>query len=205
LSFPHVEGPTTPEQPATRRLDVEPISVHARTRLAAERYLLEISSHRSLEPVILRAGTIYGRGVLMVEAARWLLQRRLLAVWREPTWYHFLSLADFLAATEAAVRKPGVNGIYNLGDERPVTLQEFLDRASDHWGLPRPWRAPKLLIRSAAACVEFGALLLGAPAPLTRDFVRLGMVPHVMDTTRMRRELLSKLRYPTIAEGLATM
>ncbi|MGH7830014.1 MAG: NAD-dependent epimerase/dehydratase family protein, partial [Candidatus Binatia bacterium] len=31
ISFPHVEGPTTPDQPATGRLDREPISVHART------------------------------------------------------------------------------------------------------------------------------------------------------------------------------
>ena len=30
ISFPHVEGPTTPQAPATGRLDREPISVHAR-------------------------------------------------------------------------------------------------------------------------------------------------------------------------------
>lgn len=33
ISFPHVEGPTSVDQPATGRLDREPISVHARTRL----------------------------------------------------------------------------------------------------------------------------------------------------------------------------
>jgi nucleoside-diphosphate-sugar epimerase len=33
ISFPHVEGPTTREHPATDRLDGQPISVHARTRL----------------------------------------------------------------------------------------------------------------------------------------------------------------------------
>jgi nucleoside-diphosphate-sugar epimerase len=33
ISFPHVEGPTSVEQPATGRLDRHPISVHARTRL----------------------------------------------------------------------------------------------------------------------------------------------------------------------------
>jgi nucleoside-diphosphate-sugar epimerase len=30
ISFPHVEGPTTVEQPATGRLDREPISAHAK-------------------------------------------------------------------------------------------------------------------------------------------------------------------------------
>ncbi|HEY2991158.1 MAG TPA: NAD(P)-dependent oxidoreductase, partial [Candidatus Binatia bacterium] len=33
ISFPHVEGPTTPENPATGRLDRQPISAHATTRL----------------------------------------------------------------------------------------------------------------------------------------------------------------------------
>ncbi|MGH7857714.1 MAG: NAD-dependent epimerase/dehydratase family protein, partial [Candidatus Binatia bacterium] len=33
VSFPHVEGPTTPDAPASGRLDREPVSAHARTRL----------------------------------------------------------------------------------------------------------------------------------------------------------------------------
>ncbi|MEW6567667.1 MAG: NAD(P)-dependent oxidoreductase, partial [Chloroflexota bacterium] len=137
VSFPHVEGPTTPDDPARGRLDASPTSVHARTRLEAERYLLRASEGTAMEPVVLRCGTIYGRGVLMVEAAR-----RLLGVWHRPTWYHFLSLPDFLSAMDAAIRAPGIRGVYLLGDEAPMTLQAFLDRLADHWGLPRPWRAP---------------------------------------------------------------
>ena len=59
--------------------------------------------------------------------------------------------------------------------------------------------------RNGEGGVEFGAMLLGTAAPFTRDFVLLGMVPHVMDTTRMRRELLTTLTYPTIREGMSTM
>ena len=44
ISFPHVEGFTSAAQPATGRLDVEPISVHARTRLEEERLLLARTS-----------------------------------------------------------------------------------------------------------------------------------------------------------------
>ena len=205
ISFPQVEGPTTPERPATGRRDAAPISVHARTRLDAEHCVFRAAEANAIEPVMLRAGTVYGRGVLMVEAARWLMQRRLLAVWPQPTWYHFLALADFLAAAEAAVRKPALSGIYNVGDDQPLAIQDFLDRAAEHWRLPRPWRVPQWLVHAGAAGVEFGALLLGTAAPFTRDFVRLGMVPHVMDTSRMRRELLPNLRYPTIASGMATM
>lgn len=37
ISFPHVEGPSSADSPATGRLDGSPISVHARTRLEEER------------------------------------------------------------------------------------------------------------------------------------------------------------------------
>ena len=37
ISFPHVEGPTSVEEPATGRLDRRPVSVHAQTRLEEER------------------------------------------------------------------------------------------------------------------------------------------------------------------------
>src|SRR5262249_34656841 len=70
-SFPHVKGETSPESPATGRLDRTPESVHARTRLEAERILFARTRDTATTPVALRLGMVYGRGVLMVEAARW--------------------------------------------------------------------------------------------------------------------------------------
>src|ERR1043166_653425 len=126
VSFPHVEGETIPDKPATDRLDGAPNSVHAQTRLAAERHLFAACAMTQTVPVVLRAGMIYGRDVLMIEAARWLLRHRLLAVWREPTWEHLLALPDFLTAGIVAIEHPNISGIYNLADDQPITLQDFL-------------------------------------------------------------------------------
>ncbi len=194
ISFPHVEGETTPECRATDRLDGTPGSFHARTRLEAERCVLA----RMPEPVILRAGMIYGRGVLMIDAARWLAERRLLAVWRQPTWIHLLSLPDFLDATTAAIENPATRGVYNLGDDKPVTLQEFLDAACAYWGCTRPWRAPRWMFPCAGAACEAFAALFGTRAPLTRDFIRIGMASYAMDPTRMKTDLLPQLKYPVL-------
>ncbi len=71
ISFPHVEGPTTPDHPATGRLNGAPISAHARTRLEEERLLLGRTEGTSMEPVVLRVGMVYGTGILMPDAARW--------------------------------------------------------------------------------------------------------------------------------------
>lgn len=205
ISFPHVEGPTTPGAPATGRTDREPVSVHAATRLEEERLLLRLTAASPLRPVILRLGMVYGRGILMIEAGRWLARRRLLAVWREPTWYHLLSTIDFLRATEAAATRPGVAGIYHVGDDAPITLQEFLDRACRVWGAPPPWRVPLWTIQGAARLCEYHALLFGGIAPLTRDFITIGRVSHCGDTTRTRRELLPDLVHPSLDSGLETL
>ncbi|MDH3283722.1 MAG: NAD(P)-dependent oxidoreductase, partial [Acidobacteriota bacterium] len=204
-SFPHVEGPSTPESPATGRLDRSPVSVHARTRLAEEQLLFDRTAGTDTTPVILRLGMVYGRGILMIEAGRWLAKRHLLAVWKEPTWYHLLSTMDFLRATEAALLKPGIQGIYHVGDEVPVTLQDFLDNACRIWRVRRPWRVPLWSIYAAAQLCEYYGLVFGTRSPLTKDFITIGRVSHFGDTSRMRRELLPTLAHPSLESGLATL
>ena len=223
ISFPHVEGESYPDRPATGRLDGNPTSVHARTRLAAEKHLFAACAGRAIPPrgspgpgglsiegrgmvaVSLRSGMIYGRGVLMVEAARWLLRRRLLAVWRQPTWVHLLALPDFLSCVASAIESESVSGIYNLGDDQPLTLQEALDTVATYWGFRRPWRCPEWAFHAAAWGCEAFAALFRTPSPLTRDFIKIGMASYVGDTSRMKRELLPELAFPTLRDGLVLL
>ncbi|HTS16009.1 MAG TPA: NAD(P)-dependent oxidoreductase [Verrucomicrobiae bacterium] len=205
VSFPHVEGESTPERPSQYRLDGRPNSVHAQTRLAAEKHLFAVCKNSNMTPVALRAGMIYAKGVLMIEVARWLLQHRLLGVWREPTWEHLLALPDFLKAVRAAIEGPHISGIYNVADDQPVTLQEFLDTIAEHWGYAKPWRCPRCMFPLAGASCEVFAAVVGTKSPLTRDFIRIGMVSSVADTSRMKRELLPKLDYPSLKEGLVLL
>lgn len=205
VSFPHVEENTTPERPAVGRLDVEPKSIHARTRLAAEKYLLDSCAHGSMTPVILRAGVIYGPGVKLIEAARTLMRWRVMAIWRRPTWVHLLALADFLNCVERAIEIPAVHGIYNLCDDQPLYLQDFLDRLARHWGYPTAWRLPEVCFTTTAVTCESIASLLRTSAPLTRDMIHMGMTSVVADTSRMKRDIAPALIYPTLAEGLAAL
>jgi hypothetical protein len=43
------------------------------------------------------------------------------------------------------------------------------------------------------------------PSPLTRDFITIGRVSHWGDTGHARQELIPRLQYPTLAEGLSTL
>ena len=141
----------------------------------------------------------------MIDAARWLARRRLLAVWRQPTLIHLLSTPDFLRAVEAAIFKSGIEGIYHVGDERPVTLQHFLDEVCRAWGSPPPHRLPVWVIYAVASLCEGFALVARTRSPLTRDFIRIGRVSYWGDTRRAREDLIPQLRYPTLEAGLSTV
>jgi nucleoside-diphosphate-sugar epimerase len=201
ISFPHVEGPTSFDNPARGRLDVSPVSWHAKTRLEEEKYLFA----NIPTPISLRVGMVYGKGILMIDAARWLAKRRMLGVWREPTPIHLIATEDFCTTCAAAISDGNATGIYHVGDDGRVTLQEFLGLACRQWGAPPPWRMPLPLIYTAARCCEWYSSITGSTSPLTRDFIDIGRVSYFGDTTRMRAELLPSLRYRTIAEGLGTL
>ena len=202
VSFPHVEENTTPDARAMGKLDVHPVSIHGRTRLEAEKYLFQTCEHETMQPIVLRAGVIYGKEVKLIEAARWLMSKRLLAVWHEPTWVHLLALPDFLKIVEIGIEKNDLSGIYNLCDDQPLLVQDFLDRLAAHWGYSKPWRLPAAAFYVAATLCELSAALFNTPAPLTRDIVRMGMTSVVADTSRMKNELMPRLMCPSITEGL---
>lgn len=202
VSFPHVEGESHPNRRARGTMDGQPESVHAQTRLAAEKLLFQASQDTTLRPIALRPGMIYGRGVLMIETARRLMRWGLLPVWRHPTWIHLLALPDFLQTVQAAIENRTLSGVINLGDDDPLMLQDFLDMVAQYWGFPRPIRLPAWTFYLAATAVELLASLFGTAAPITRDFIRIGMASYAADTTTMKEELLSELAYPSIRAGL---
>ncbi len=201
ISFPHVEGPSSFERPATGHRDATPVSAHATTRLEEERYLFSMVD----QPISLRVGMVYGRGILMMDAARWLASHRLLGVWREPTTIHLISVPDFCEACRAAIEKTDAQGTYHVGDEGKVSLQEFLALACKQWGYGPPWMMPLWMIHAAAQTCEWYSKLFGTVSPLTRDFIVIGRVSYYGDTRSFRSELLPVLEFPTIAHGLHTL
>lgn len=163
---------------------------------------MNIQKKDSFEPVSLRVGMVYGKGILMIDAAQWFARHYLLGVWRKPTHIHLISKDDFVVSTIAAIEKPAVAGIYHIGDEGIQTIQEFLDDITVYKKNHRPWRMPVWMIMSAARFFEIFSWLTGMKSPLTVDFIKIGMVSYYGDTTRMRKELLPELKYKTYKEGI---
>lgn len=202
ISFPHVEGESSPENPTKGSLDGNPISMHAKTRLEEEKLLFNYAKERNFQPVSLRVGMVYGKGILMIDAAQWFARHYLLGVWKKDTHIHLISKDDFVAATISAIKKDNVHGIYHIGDDGIQTLQTFLDDITTHKGNKKPWRMPVWMIMTAARCFELFSAIFKTQSPLTVDFIRIGIVSYYGDTSRMRQELLPTLKYRTYKEGI---
>lgn len=205
ISFPHVEGETTPEYSATGRLDGHPVSMHAKTRLEEEKLLFSQCENTAIEPVSLRLGMVYGKGILMIDTAHWFSAHYLLGIWKKPTYIHLISIIDYLNSTANAALKENIKGIYHLGDDGVQTLQTFLDDACVYWKTKKPWHMPLWMINTAASFFELWSKIFKVRSPLTRDFIKIGMVSYYGDTTRMRQELLPSLKYKTYKDGINTL
>lgn len=205
LSFPHVEGESTPENPARGVLDANPNSFHAQTRLEAERYLFQSCRDREMRPIVFRAGFVYGKGVKLLEASRWMMKWNLLAIWKKPTWIHLLSLPDLFSFIDIAMERDDLSGIYNLGDDEPLTLQQFLDHMAERWNFRKPMRLPASSFQFMARAMETFSALFHTRCPLSVEILKIGMTSAVADTTRMKKELKAELFYPSWREGLVLL
>jgi len=172
--------------------------VHAKTRLKEEIQLFEEID----TPISLRVGMVYGKGILMIDAAEWLARKWLLGVWRETTEIHLISKTDYCRAVTAAINNENARGIYHVGDEGKDTLQTFLDFACSAWECKKPWRMPLGLIYYAAELFELASIIFGTISPLTKDFIDIGRVSYYGDTTSFRKELLPDLTYTDCLTGI---
>jgi 2-alkyl-3-oxoalkanoate reductase len=128
-------------------LDPEPARAQAET-LAAIRYLEQAVLASPLEGIVLRYGNFYGPGASeeLVELAR---KRQLPVVGGGAGVWSWIHLDDAAAATVAAVER-GHRGVYNVVDDEPAPVAEWLPYLAEVVGAKRPLNVPAWLGRLAA-------------------------------------------------------
>jgi nucleoside-diphosphate-sugar epimerase len=71
--------------------------------------------------------------------------------------WSFIHIADAAEATVAAIER-GRRGIYNVVDDDPASVAEWLPALAHELGAPKPWRVPRFVGRLAAG--EAGAVMM---------------------------------------------
>jgi 2-alkyl-3-oxoalkanoate reductase len=133
-------------------LDPEPPS-DARESLAAIRHLEDaVMAARDMEGVVLRYGGFYGPGTSIDEGGAHveLIRKRKFPIGGSGAGiWSFVHIDDAAAATVAAI-EDGPTGIYNVVDDAPAPVSEWLPQLAASLGGPPPRRFPAWLVRLAA-------------------------------------------------------
>ena len=128
-------------------LDPNPAK-NQRAALAAIRFLERIVTEAPLEGIVLRYGNFYGPGAS--EALVEMIRKRKLPIVGEGagiwSWTH---LDDAAAATVAALER-GRRGVYNIVDDEPAKVSEWLPYLAETIGAKPPMRVPVWFARLAA-------------------------------------------------------
>jgi nucleoside-diphosphate-sugar epimerase len=122
-----------------------------RQSLAAIRYVEETVPAAPLTGIVLRYGSFYGPGASdsLVELVR---KRRFPVVGDGAGVWSWLHIDDAASATVAAVER-GDSGVYNITDDDPARVSEWLPYRADAVGAKRPMRVPAWLGRVMAGTV----------------------------------------------------
>jgi nucleoside-diphosphate-sugar epimerase len=132
-----------------------------RESLAAIRYLEEaVVGADWTEGIVLRYGAFYGPGTSMSpggDSFEIVRKRKFPVVGDGRGIWSFVHIADAADATVAAVER-GERGIYNVVDDEPAPVAEWLPALAQKLGAPKPWRVPKFVGRLVAG--EAGAVMM---------------------------------------------
>ena len=132
------QDPLDPDPPAGQR-----------ESLAAIRHLEQVvPAAAGLDGLVLRYGSLYGYGASdeFFGLAR---QRKVPVIGNGAAIWSFLHVADAATATAAAV-KHGSPGLYNVVDDEPATVAEWLPFLAQALGAKPPYHIPAWLGRLAA-------------------------------------------------------
>ena len=132
-----------------------------RESLAAIRHLEEaVVGADWTEGIVLRYGGFYGPGTSMApggEQIEMVRKRKIPVVGNGAGVWSFIHIADAAEATVAAVDH-GRRGIYNVVDDEPAPVCEWLPGLAGAIGAPRPWHVPRWVGRLAAG--EAGTVMM---------------------------------------------
>jgi len=132
-----------------------------RQTLAAIRHLEEaVLGARWTEGIVLRYGAFYGPGTSLTpggEQFELVRRRKLPLVGDGGGVWSFIHVADAAEATVAAVER-GSRGVYNVVDDDPAPVAEWLPELAQTLGTKKPMRVPRFIGRLFAG--EVGVVMM---------------------------------------------
>ncbi|MEV6372402.1 NAD-dependent epimerase/dehydratase family protein [Micromonospora musae] len=157
FTYDRTGGPVKTEQDP---LDRAPIGQMASMIAAVEHLEKAVLGAAWTEGVVLRYGAFYGPGTSMAPGSpqvEMIRKRKFPVVGDGGGVWSFVHIADAAEATVAAVAN-GDRGVYNIVDDDPAPVAEWLPELAAMLGARKPMRVPRLIGRLAAG--QAGVVLM---------------------------------------------
>jgi nucleoside-diphosphate-sugar epimerase len=171
--------------------DPDPVPSMRATLDAIKRCEALVTEAEGIEGIALRYGGFYGPGTGVApggDQLEMVRKRRFPVVGDGAGVWSFIHVDDAVAATVAAIER-GMPGVYNVTDDAPAPVREWLPALAAAAGAPAPRRVPRWLGRLAAgeAVVTMMTTIRGAA------------------NGKAKRELGWTPAHPTWREGFASL
>jgi nucleoside-diphosphate-sugar epimerase len=160
----------------------------ATRRLAAERSIRFFGRSAQVRSSILRIPGIYAPNREGGTPHTRLLKGTPVLLASDDVYTNHIHADDLARACITALWRGQPQRIYNVNDDTSLKMGDYFDLAADLYGLPRPPRVARTTAKE-----KLSLMLLSFMSESRR-----------MDNTRLKQELRLKLRYPTVASGLAS-
>jgi nucleoside-diphosphate-sugar epimerase len=157
FTYARTGGPVKSEEDL---LDQSPVSQMAPMIAAIGHLEKAVLDAHWTEGIVLRYGAFYGPGTSMAPGSEQLeviRRRKFPVVAGGGGVWSFIHIADAAEATVAAVRS-GARGIYNIVDDDPAPVADWLPELARMLGAKKPMRVPRFVGRLAAG--EAGIVLM---------------------------------------------
>ena len=169
--------------------DPDPNDAAAAAVRSMETQVLDATQAGSIEGIILRYGLFYGLEApstqAMIEMVR---KRRLPVVRHDEGQLPVIHLDDAVTATVRALELAPAGAVYDIVDDRAVSLTDVADALAEYTGSPKPLRVP--------ACL---------PRLVSPYMARVTSVRMPLSNARAKTELGWQPKYPTMRDGVARM
>ncbi len=154
-----------------------------------ESQVLDATRRGAIEGVVLRYGLFYGletpSTVAMIDMVR---KRRLPVVRGDAGQLPVIHVDDAVSATVRALEVARPGAIYDIVDDRAVSLTEIVETIAEYTGSAAPLRVPAWLPRLVAPYMA-----------------RMTSIRMPLSNANAKAELGWRPKYPTMRDGLAQM
>ena len=185
--------------PLTEATPVNPENSYARSKLEAERRVMEFFEQGALHPTIFRMALVYGEGERgnFSRMLRGVDTGRFLLVGNGATLKSLIYVEDVVTAALTAARSVAAQGqVFVLSDPQPYPLRQVVETLACHLGVRSPRiRLPLWLARSGGAVLDALGRGLGFRPPFTRADVEKLVTDTVCDVSKIRSLLGFQSRY----------